>query len=56
MKGHVVSHPSRSCRLQYDNMQHGFAIRGDDSDPETKAAKEDCLETTYAFMVEALGV
>jgi len=34
----------------YENMKHGFAVRGDSSNPEVCAAREDAFETTFSFI------
>jgi len=41
-------------REYFEGCTHGFAVRGDMSDPKVKAAKEGAFKTAVEFMIEKL--
>jgi dienelactone hydrolase len=48
--------PLRHLVKKYEGMDHGFACRGDEKDPEIKRLKDDAFETTYKFVAEEFGL
>ena len=45
------------CSIKnYDSMEHGFAVRGDLSDPSVAVNRLDCFQYNIAFIREVLGL